>query len=389
MRLSGAHVSPKTSNNSTTSKVAATSRYLAVAFGIVVVLGKGTRGAEPTPTPIEVVPSSEVPDPTTPREVNLPDVNTADTVTQPSQQKKTKSAWRGSEIAVRNSVTALSLDRSADLTYNPFWGVAVELSPRYSFDDVWSVAASLEIQRELTQADDTTRRNDTLLGDLGLRVGASNFARIPVIDSNVSASLGLTFPTSLASQGDTLMFALSPSLRLSHTFSRVLDGLTLGYTLRFTKNFHEYTTAALESPSVPGCFVGDSGSCDRFLNTGFRNVSFRVSNGFDVSLDLNSWLAFSADFGIYVSWVHDNIDDERVSYTELEPMNERYALASDLGFSARWWKPLEVRLGASTFNPQLQPNGDRFAPFFNRFTTLYLDLRLDVAALVQNLTEEN
>jgi len=390
MRLSGAHVSPRTSNKSQSSKAAATARYLAMAFGIVVVLGKGTRGAEPQPMPTstEVTPSSEVPDPSAPGNVSIPDVNTTDSASQPSQ-KKAKSAWRGSEIAFRNSVTAISLDRSADLTYNPFWGMALELSPRFWFDNVWSVGASIEIQREITQADDTTLRDETLISDLGVRVGASNFAKIPGVDIDLSASLGLTFPTSLASQGDTLMFALSPSLRLGRTFSSVLDGLTIGYSARFTKNFHQYTTGELESPSVPGCFVGQTGSCDRFLNTGYRNVSFRFSNGFDLSLDFTSWLSLSADFAIIVSWVHDNIDDERVSHTELEPTNTRYALAADLGLSARWWKPLEVRIGASTVNPQLRSDGDRFAPFFNRFTTLYLDLRLDVAALVQNLTEEN
>lgn len=384
-------MSPKIIDKSRGPKAATATRYLALAFGIVVVLGKGTRGSEPQPpaprvaattpeggeTPAMVAPEGPTP------------VITSTETTPTQATRKSKSPWRGSEIAYRNSVTAISLDPSADLTYNPFWAMALELSPRYSFDDVWSVGASLEIAREITQADDTTRSNETLLGDLGLRVNASNFAKIPGVGINVSAGLGLTLPTSLSSQGDTLMFALSPSLRLSRTFGRVMEGLTLGYSLRFTKNFHEYTTGELDSPQVPGCFVGDSGSCDRFLNTGYRNASYRLSNGFDASLDLTSWLTFSADFAVIVSWLHADTDDERVSHIELEPANERYALAADLGFSARWWKPLEVRLGASTFNPQLQSDGDRYAPFFNRFTTLYLDLRLDVAALVQDLTEEN
>ncbi len=384
-------MSPRSLDNLRTSRTGTATRYLALAFGIVVVLGKGTRGSEPQPTETRVAATTpeggETPTLVTP-ESPTPVITTTGPTPSPTSQKA-KSPWRGSEIAYRNSVTAISLDRSADLTYNPFWAMALELSPRYSFDDVWSVGASLEIAREITEADDTTRSSETLLGDLGLRVSASNFAKIPGVGINVSAGLGLTLPTSLSSQGDTLMFALSPSLRLSRTFGKVLDGLTLGYSLRFTKNFHEYTTGELDSPSVPGCFVGDSGSCDRFLNTGYRNASFRLSNGFDASLDLTSWLTFSADLAIIVSWLHDDVDDERVSHVELEPANERYALAADLGFSARWWKPLEVRLGASTFNPQLQSDGDRYAPFFNRFTTLYLDLRLDVAALVQDLTEEN
>lgn len=367
-------------------------RAAALVLGIVVVLGRGAKGAPPEPAPPEVPgPVPTAIDALAAAPEGAPVETTEDTVSPSpaAKPKAAKSPWRGSEIAYRNSVTAISADPSAELTYNPFWGMALELAPRFSFDEVWSLAATLEIQREITEADDTTLSDETLLGDLGLRLSAARFARVPLVGIDLSAGLGLTFPTSLASQGDTLMFAVAPSLRLSRTFEGVLDGLTLGYTARFTKFFHEYTTGALESPLIPGCFVGSSGSCDRFLNTGYRNVSFRMSNGLDVALDIVSWLSFSADFAIIVSWLHDDIEDERVSHTELEPQNERYALAADLGFSARWWKPLEVRLGAATVNPQLAPDGSRYAPFFNRFTTLYLDLRLDVAALVQDLTEEN
>jgi len=365
-------------------------RLATLALGIVVVLGRGSRGAPPAPPPADA-PAQVVSEALAAAPEGAPVETTEDAVTPKpaTKPKPAKSPWRGSEIAYRNSVTAISADPSAELTYNPFWGMALELAPRYSFDDVWSVAAALEIQREVTEADDTTRDNETLLGDLGLRVNASRFAKIPWVGVDVSAGVGLTLPTSLASQGDTLLFAVAPSLRLSRTFEGVLDGLTIGYSARFTKFFHEFTTSELESPLIPGCFVGSSGSCDRFLNTGYRNVSFRMSNGLDVALDIVSWLSFSADFAIIVSWLHDDIEDERVSHVELEPQDERYALAADVGLSARWWKPLEVRLGAATVNPQLAPDGSRYAPFFNRFTTLYLDLRLDIAALVQDLTEEN
>ncbi len=335
-------------------------RFISISFGIVVVLG-GDRGVRGQP---------------------------ADTVlTTEVETGKAKSAWRGSEVAFRNSVTALSFDPSSDLTYNPFWGMALELSPRFWFGDVWSVGASLEIQREITEADDTTRSGETQLGDLSLTFAASRFAKIPGIGADLSASLGFAFPTSLASQGATLLFSVSPSLRIGKTFDEVLEGLSIGYTARFTKLFHNYTTGELDSPIVPGCFAGSSGSCDRLLNTGVRNASYRLSNTLDLSLGLAEWVTFSTSFGIVVSWLYDDVEDERVSHTELEPQDERFALVADLGFSFQPAKPLEIRFGASTFNPQLAPDGSRYDPYFNRFTTLYLDLRLDVAALVAEISE--
>lgn len=348
---------------------------LGAVFGIVVVLGQTARSQEPPPQQ-----TSEV------TQGPLAEAPPATATTQSPPQQTEKSAWRGSELAYRNSVTAISFDRSAELTYNPFWGMALELAPRYSFDDVWSLSASLEIQREITEADDTTRANETQLGDLALRLTAARFATIPGIDAELTASVGLALPTSLASQGQTLMFSLSPGLRLGWSFKDVLSGLSFGYTARFTKLFHQYTTGELESPIVPGCFAGSSGSCDRFLNTGVRNASYRLANTVDAALGFTDWLSLSASFGVVVSWLYDDVDDARISHTELEPQDERYALVADIGVSMRPASPLEVVLGASTFNPQLAPDGSRYTPFFNRFTTLYLDLRLDVAALYAALS---
>ncbi|HRE88402.1 MAG TPA: hypothetical protein PK095_04600, partial [Myxococcota bacterium] len=201
----------------------------------------------------------------------------------------------------------------------------------------------------------------------------------------LTASLGFAFPTSLASQGQTMLFSVSPSLRLGWTLKDVLSGLGFGYTARFTKLFHEYTTGELDSPVVPGCFAGSSGSCDRFLNTGVRNASYRLSNSLDASLAFTDWMSLSASFGVVVSWLYDDVEDDRVTFQELEPQDERYALVADLGLTFQPTTPLSISIGASTFNPQLAPDGSRYTPFFNRFTTLYLDLRLDVAALVTEL----
>ncbi|MCC6621249.1 MAG: hypothetical protein IT385_08340 [Deltaproteobacteria bacterium] len=338
-------------------------RLFGLALGLIVVVGTAprARGAEPTPAPTTTATGA---------------------VKKPAAKP---SPFRGSEIAYRNSASAISFDRGAELTYNPTWVMALELAPRYWLSKTVSLGASLELSRELTNADDTTQRGETLLGDLALRVSASRLAVLPG-GIDVGASLGLALPTSLASQGDTLIMSIAPALRLSRTFGKVLDGLTIGYGLRFTKLLHSYTTGELDAPLIGTCFAGSAGSCDRFLNSGGRNVSFRLSNGLDVALDITDWLSASADFAIVVSWLYDAVEDERVSTTTLEPTDTRYALVADVGVSARPWRPLEIRLGAAAINPQLAPDGSRYAPLFNRFATLYLDLRLDVAALVADLS---
>jgi len=357
-----------------------------LAFGIVVVIGKGGN-AEPGPAPTEGEVVAKVAATTDDQPIATPAATAA--ASTPDAKKKAKSPWRGSEIALRHSATTLSFDRAADLTYNPTVVMSFMLAPRYSFDDVWSVGATFWFNYEYTEADSNTRANETTLDDTTLSLSASRFAKIPGIDVAISAGLGFTFPTSLSSQGDTLLFAMAPSLRLAKTFDAVLSGLSLGYSLRLTKYFHEYTTGATDTPQIPGCSTGSAIACESLLSTGYRNPSFRVANTFDADLAFTDWLSLSASFGLYTTWLYDDVDDSRVSHTELEPVDQRFAMMGDIGVSARFWKPLEMRLGLFTINPQLAPNGDRFAPFVNRFSTVYLDLRLDVAALIQTLTEEN
>lgn len=299
-----------------------------------------------------------------------------------------RSPWRGSSLSYRNAATAITFDRSAELTYNPTWDMVLSLSPRYWLSDTLSLSANLDIQHELTESDYTTRANETLIGDVSLQLGAMNFARIPGIGVDMSGAISLGLPTSLASRGDTLLFALAPSLRLSRNFD-VLSGLHIGYTLRFSKRFHEYTTAAYETPRISACSVGGSMSCDSFLSTGLLNTSFMVLNNFDVSLAFTDWVVFSTSFGIATSWIYDGIEDDRISNQPVESTDQRYAFIADLGLTFTPWRPLNIRAGASSIHPQLKPTDGYRAPYFNRYTAVYLDLRLDVVALVEALSEEN
>jgi hypothetical protein len=49
---------------------------------------------------------------------------------------------------------------------------------------------------------------------------------------------------------------------------------------------------------------------------------------------------------------------------------------------------LEVGLGYETVSPQLAPDSTYYNPFYNRYTTLYLDLRLEVDGLVAQIEGE-
>ncbi len=307
--------------------------------------------------------------------------------TDEASERTTLERFRGSFVSLRNSASAISFDKSAELTYNPDWVIGVNMGVRYWFDEVVSVGGSVGFQHEVTEADSTTLNNETIWTDVTLDLRAQNWATIPVVDINLSSALAVNLPTSLPSRYQTLFFGLSASMGFSKTFAEVLEGLTLSYNIRLWKGFHDFTTSERETPLISGCRLSAAG-CDSHLNSGVRNASWRLNHYVGLNLGLTSWLSFSAGFGAVTAGLYDaKDDDDRVNYTALEQVSARHVLLYDIGFGITPTKGISVALGATTGNPELAPDSSRYAPFFNRFTSLYLDVRFDVPTLVGALIQ--
>ena len=304
-----------------------------------------------------------------------------------SETSGARAPWRGSEVSYRNVVSLVTLDPSAELTWNPYYAMEWGFKPRWWLDDHWYVGARLDVARELTQSDDTTDAGEAWLGDLLLVTGASRIVTIPWVDIDVSADLILTTPTSKISQARTLALGIGPGVRLARSF----DGggeWQLGYHVRFSSFLHRMTTAELETPLVPSCTRSGNG-CDSFLNTGVRNVQWRVQQGVDLSYEPLEWLTLSAAFEHIVDWLYPiESDDPRVSFGVDSPTDQRHASA--FGFEVTFvpLPAMELGVGYETISPQLAPDSTYFNPFYNRYSTIYLDLRLEIDGLVAQLTGE-
>ena len=284
--------------------------------------------------------------------------------------------WAGSSIALRNAATALSADRAADLTYNPFWEMSLSFAPRWSFNDVFSISAFQAISREMTDSDWTTERGEWVVSDFSLNAAASRYVTIPGVDIDVSNDLALTFPASKASRARTLRMAVGPGLTLSRSFD-LLDGLSLTYGLRGTYYWHEYTTGELESPPIDDC----GSQCDELVNTGVRNPEWRISNRFGASLGFAGLLRFATSYAIVTDPLNDGSDALTVSYTPQQPTDTRFRNSFDISLSATPWDLVSFTLGANTTNGQLRPDSSGYyAPLFNRFTVIYFDVAFDLGA---------
>ncbi|MBM4353859.1 MAG: hypothetical protein FJ109_08695 [Deltaproteobacteria bacterium] len=294
--------------------------------------------------------------------------------------------WRGSVLTWRNVGTALSLRKDAELTYNPYYAMELDLHPRWWFGSIVSVDAGASLSRELTDSDVTTQRGEIEWGDVSLGVSASRFYVVPVARLGLSAGLSVQLPTSKVSKARTLLVALKPSVRVERQFD-VLDGAWVGYGFSATRFFNESTTSEREAPLIPDCLEAGSG-CDAYLGMGVRNPEWRLAHGVDLGVDFARWLGISASASVLVDMLYPMTIDEQVSYEPQEGTERRYVMAYGLEAHTRPLRSLGFELGVSTVNPQLRPDSTPEKPFFNRYTLVYLDVQFHFGSLVSQLTSK-
>jgi hypothetical protein len=293
-----------------------------------------------------------------------------------------KVPWRGSQLVLRNALSAVSLDRSAEQTYNPYYAMTWSFRPWWWFGDRLFVRAQLDVIHELTEPDETTFEREALLDDLRLVAGGSGLWTIPVVGVHLSADLALILPTSKASLARTLVLGVGPGLRLSRAFP-LLGGVVVGYNLRVTPYFHRYSTAERETPLIPGC---SSSGCDVYLNTGKRNPVARLAQTVDVSVRFLDWLGASLVVGHAVDWLHGLGEaPTEVSFEAVDDQGARYLTFLELTASFRPVDVLEIGVGYSALHPQLAPDSSYYVPFFNRYSVLFVDLKVHADALVSRV----
>ena len=161
----------------------------------------------------------------------------------------------------------------------------------------------------------------------------------------------------------------------------------MSYRTTGAHSFYEFTTAGLNTPRIREC-VGGFAVCGAYLNTGVRNVQWRVTQGLGLSAQFVTWL------GAYLqaAWVADRVFESseevtsEASFIPQEPTLWRHYLIFGLGVSFNPIPWMELGIGASTQSPLLAPDSSVRSPFFNRHTTCFIELGLDLAHLIEGLS---
>ena len=298
-----------------------------------------------------------------------------------------KRPWRGSFLQYQHSMAANSVDRAAELTWNPYYAHGVTIQPQRYFGDDFVARLGFSIEQELTDSDSTTKRREFEWSDLNLDLVWTGWQE-PESGIRVSGGLRAIGAISKVSRARTLVGGLSPSLTLSRRFD-VLSGLTVALATRYSQRFYESTTGEFDGHGIVGC---SSGSCNAQTNTGVRNSPWVVQTGPSVTLGVTNDLTLSTSL-IFVRQHLYPLDDAHLSVGGGEKNvaanddgpSTRYANVFTLDASYAFLGDYQVSLGVNTAAPELAPNSTRYFPLFNRYTAVYLGLGVDVDALASKL----
>jgi hypothetical protein len=315
--------------------------------------------------------------------------------------KKKKRPWRNTRIVYENIFSAISLNKSHDQTWNPYYAQSLSLQPRYYVRDDLSLRLRLDVEVELTTSDSTDLNHEPLLSDLMLDANyMPDWLTIPVVDVRVSPSLRLAFPTSIVSRGRSMVMSIGPGVAFKRSFP-LLKGkwfkqLFLTYAFRPTLYLHEYAEASVDVRT--GCTNINRPECQ---HRGRRNRAWRLTNSLMAQVQVTDKLSA----GIMLFLMNDILYDldggsERIQIapenydggsSELEiespssEINHRGATWAILDVSYDLLDWLSLSVGVSTYYPHLAPDSDYEYFFFNRYTNFYFDVMIPIDRFVDQV----
>lgn len=265
------------------------------------------------------------------------------------------------------------------------------LMPEWHFNDAVFVRSRFYLTQEFTLSDSTNTRYEVELSDLWLD-GVWGGWREKITGIRLGADLRATLPTSKTSLAASRLFTLGPGVNVSRTF-KVLSGLTLVYSARFTWRFNRFSTRQNQGGRISNCTAnsalvqGGFGFIDACTNTntGNTNVQADVIHGPTVIFNPHERLNIAGSLFMQRGWV------PALAATELVPavpVQTRDFIGFSFGVTYQPWDIVGFTLGAFTFANQLDSEGKYIFPLFNRNTAASLDATFDLEAIVSSVTKE-
>jgi hypothetical protein len=276
--------------------------------------------------------------------------------------------WRGSSFAFTQLITASSLSKNAELSYDPYYAVRFELELQWHFSKATRASVWQALDLELTDSNTTTSRQLSQLLDTMLRLDTELWSHGPADshDATIVAGATLVTPTSTASQAATLLIGTGAHLAGTLSFAHVLHGAVLGLDGSYLRRFTESTTVRADLPYP--CFLGgdSAAQCTQLGGpTNLRDIFTLTLSG---HLDFSQRLSLAAATALWWRQGYElapacaTISTGTVCLPDQSTTHWRNLLIvrAGLGYHAFDW--LSVTLLAASFSPERSPDGRYRAP---------------------------
>lgn len=297
------------------------------------------------------------------------------------------SRFAGSMVSLRPTVSALSLDKSAEPTYNPYVATELMLAPRLGIGQRVSLSAMLIATREHTNSDWTSDAGESTLSDTFVTANV----RILTIRSaglSLSGAVQLRLPSSKASQARTLMLGTLGGLTAAWSKPFTLFGVQQRVSLvligRAGKLLHRYAEASLETPWLTDCGALPTG-CARFAHSGARNIDWRTQLISSLSYQAHPKVSVSIQVGSFYDLLVP-LTTAKTQGLTIEPdptdPSARGIVFYIVSLAVQPHPAFSIAAGTETASAHLAPDSTYRKPFFNRSTLLFIALRMFPAALL-------
>ena len=329
-----------------------------------------------------------------------------------AEPEREESPWRGSTLSWNNSATTETFGVGEDVqSENPTYEMAFGLAPRYTF---WraegdlprtvSAGARLELIREFTNSDSTTRRGEWMLSNLVVAPQYSHgfYKRDGYETSMFFRAPALSFPTSKASSSNGTILGLGASLGAAQKLpllgedSSVLQSLGLTGRMGFEHVFRRTTTPT--NPDIERERMGPDGETlpnDQLSGRAFTEREIVL--GLGATIGIHERVRFTNLFEWHLAWKYRFEENTRIDLATGEITADRVEnpdqfgvitlFASEVGVTIT--KELDIEVGYQNLAPQIGPDAERRSVFYSPNARFSLTLVGNLDAIYDRLARNS
>ncbi len=330
---------------------------------------------------------------------------------EPKEEATEKLAWRGSRFIFSQSATTTTVGIGDDyLSDNPVYEMNFSLRPRYYVydDDVHSIHfnARVELTKELTNSDSTTKENETLFENIILN---AVYGVIPHKDDNglmTKFSIGprVVIPTAKASWKSGQRLQLGGGITALQAFpvggvdASFFPTASISGRFYYLKPINKTTTGENEDFERMRTDVNANAIISNQISASAR-VKHQATATAELSLDLTEKLHLSSFYVWIMQWpytfgeteIHTSgVEDLTIKPDELEDSTSFRVVPWFLASLDYDLLP-EVGIGAGYYNAtsQIGPDGERRSPFYSPDARFFFDITANLDQIYMTLSGDD